>query len=133
MAMAIRIKEKQIDLTKRPLLKIYYDLIYLFQRTFQKKKLLERAAIHESGHIVFTYFYGFTVRQSTLSSTPGNASTETLYGSRKVPANIIFKHLFEAFEMLEPDGKKDIIKIAHYFLVILWAGGWAESPFQEKA
>lgn len=125
-------KEKQVDLTRRPLLKIYYDCIDTIQRTFQKKKQLKRAAIHESAHIVFTYFYGFAVDQSRLLSQPGNGLTETLYGNGKIAANIVFKHSLDLFNLLEPDKKKETIRIAHYFLVILSAGSCAEAFFRRR-
>jgi hypothetical protein len=126
------IEEKRVDLTKRPLLTVYYDCIYILQRTFRKRKLLGKAAIHESAHIVFTYFYGFGVRQSRLLSRSGNGFTETLYGSGKIAANIIFKGFFDLFETLETDQKKDVIRIAHYLLVILSAGSCAEAFIKRK-
>jgi len=124
---------KQIDLSKRPFLKICYDISYWFQRTFQRKKLFRKVAIHESGHIVFSYFYGFTVRQSRLLiKEPGNGFTETVYGKETIAANIIMKNWIRDFEQQNPDVQKHIHRIAFHLMVILYAGSSGESFIKRK-
>lgn len=124
---------KQIDLGKRPFLKICYDISYWFQRTFQRKKLFRKVAIHESGHIVFSYFYGFTVRQSRLLiNEPGNGFTETVYGKETVAANIIMNNWTTDFQRQNPAGQKHIHRIAFHLMVILYAGSSGEAFLQRK-
>jgi hypothetical protein len=122
-----------IDLSKKPLLKIWYDISYWFQRTFQRQKLYRKVAIHESGHIVFSYFYGFTVRQARLIVTePGNGFAETVYGKEAAVANIIFNVLIGDFARQKPDTQKHIHKIAVHLMVILYAGSVGEAFVKRK-
>lgn len=124
---------KQIDLSKRPFLKIFYDISYWFQRTFQKKKLFRKVAIHESGHIVFSYFYGFSVRQSRLLiNQPGNGFTEIVYGKEAVTANIIMNNWIEDFHQQNPAGQKHIYRIAFHLMVIHYAGSSGEAFLKRK-
>lgn len=124
---------KQIDLRKRPLLKLCYDILYWFQRTFQRNKLFRKVAIHESGHIVFNYFYGFTVRQSRLlTSEPGNGFTETVYGKETLTANIIMKNWVADYQRQQPNGQKHIHRIAFHLMVILYAGSSGEAFIKRK-
>ena len=123
-----------IDLNKRPLLKLWLDFKYYVSRSFFKKSLLERVALHESAHIVFSYFYGFKVTQSRLFlDKPGNGFTETQYGKEKAAANIIFKLWFDQFQQLSQEQQRHVIRLAHYFLVILFAGSCAEAFAKKKS
>ena len=124
---------KTIDLSKKPLLKIWHDISYWLQKTFQRQKLYRQVAIHESGHIVFSYFYGFTVRQAKLIVTkPGNGFTETVYGKEAAVANIIFNVLIGDFVRQNLDTQKHIHRIAVRLMVILYAGSVGEAFVKRK-
>lgn len=124
---------KHIDLTKRPLLKLCFDISYWFQRNFQQDKLFRKVAIHESGHIVFSYFYGFTVRQSRLLvSEPGNGFTETVYGKENLAANIILKNWVRDFQGQKLEAQNHIHRIAFHLMVILYAGSSGEAFIKRK-
>lgn len=124
---------KIVDLRKNILLKNYYNFSYWVQNKFWRSRLFKRAAIHESGHIVFSYFYGYTIGQAELSIiNPGNGVALIVYGDKTVAANIVLHNWPEHY--LEGDAavRKRIIKTAISLLVIAASGSVAETFFFRK-
>lgn len=103
------------------------------QRKFNGKNLLKKVAIHESAHIVFSYFYGFTVSNSKLSILEvGNGVTRTEYGQEKIAANIVFNHWTDAYSELTEPQQKHVIRVAIHLLVILYSGSTAEAVYYKS-
>lgn len=127
------VKSKNVDLRKRPLLRLWGEVGYQFQKLFQRKKLYQRAAIHESGHVVFSYFYGFTVRECELMhDRPGEGRSETVYGKDAMAATIVFNHLIPEFKKLSLKQQDEVYRKGFHLMLILYAGGCAEAFFKKK-
>lgn len=127
------IYSKKVDMRGRPLLQLWSYLFFQFQKVFFKQELYRRAAIHESGHIVFSYFYGFTVDEAMLLlDVPGQGNTRTVYGKDIRAANIVFNHGIRDFANLNPSEQARTYAVGHHLMFILYAGGCAEAYLKRK-
>jgi hypothetical protein len=92
---------------------------------------LNRSAYHEAGHVVFTYYFGYSCQRVQVLPT-GDAKTEMNYGADLLPITAISNFITEnfVFSGLEKDAKIRCVSIAHPATIILFGGSAAESIYR---
>lgn len=98
----------------------------------KEQKRFEQTAFHESGHIVMTYFAGYTCEDVELmTNEPGNGKTTMNYGEDLLLITAITNARNEPgiYNGLSKEIKSQSVVVANRISTILLAGSIAESIY----
>lgn len=97
--------------------------------------ILKQTAIHETGHVIMAYYFGYAVNYISVDkAVPEEGRTEVLW----TPDNQIVKTLLHPYLASERPtllrhGQEYLINFAKRFIMTMVAGTAAEAVYQQKA